>query len=148
VTTETKILTGARVRPLTLRQQQELARAAQEGDKRAGAKLVESCLGLVVAAATEHGRKPIVRDMVQNGVLEMLERLYGRPNKRYPDREVVRYDPERGIKFWTFVRLYVLAAILDTFEKPRTWSWSRRTQPPRACGMSGRDRPTGRRGRP
>lgn len=120
MTTETKILTGARVRPLTLRQQQELARAAQEGDKRAGAKLVESCLGLVVAAATEHGRKPIVRDMVQNGVLEMLERLYGRPNKRYPDREVVRYDPERGIKFWTFVRPYVLAAILDTFEKPRT----------------------------
>jgi hypothetical protein len=118
--TQTKILREARARPLTLRQQQRLARAAQAGDKRAGTKLVESCLGLVVAMATDEGRGGVVREMVQNGVVEMLERLYGRPNKRYPDRDVVRYDPDRDIKFWTFVRPYVLAAILDTFEKPAT----------------------------
>jgi RNA polymerase sigma factor (sigma-70 family) len=107
---------AGRVRPLTLGQQQRLARAAQAGDKRAGAKLVESCIGLVATVAKEEGSGPIVREMVQNGVLEMLERLYGRPNKRNPEQTVARYDPERGVKFWTFVKPYVLAAVRDTFE--------------------------------
>src|SRR5215204_1174665 len=110
---------GARARPLTLRQQQRLAREAQAGNKQAGAKLVESCLGLVVAVATEHASGETVADMVQNGAVEMLERLYGRPNKRDPEREVTRYDPDRGVKFWTFARPYVIAAIRDTFERPQ-----------------------------
>jgi RNA polymerase sigma factor (sigma-70 family) len=122
ISREVRLLVGrfgsARARPLTLRQQQRLAWRAQAGDRQAGAKLVESCLGLVVAVATEHGKGPIITDMVQNGVVELLERLYGRPNKRYPNREVTRYDPERGVKFWTFARPYVLDAIRDTFERP------------------------------
>jgi hypothetical protein len=65
-------------------------------------------MGLVKAAARKHGWG--YEDAVQTGALELLERLYGRPDKR-TGREITTYDPDRGVKFWTFAEPYVTAAM-------------------------------------
>jgi hypothetical protein len=82
---------AGRVRPLTLGQQQRLARAAQAGDKRAGAKLVESCIGLVATVAKEEGSGPIVREMV----LDVRETLRTRCGARHVRGEAQASAEER-----------------------------------------------------
>jgi len=51
--------------------------------------------------------------------VELLDRLYGRPHKNDPERAVERYDPDRGVKLWSFAEPYVRKAIQETLQDER-----------------------------
>jgi RNA polymerase primary sigma factor len=89
-------------RPLLTRTQElELAKRAQDGDRNAGERLIESNLRLVVSIARAYRSDSLdLLDLVQEGTLGLI-------------RAVDRYDWRRGAKLSTYAFPWIRHAILD-----------------------------------
>jgi RNA polymerase sigma factor (sigma-70 family) len=98
--------TATYLRELTRRPQvsasreRELVHAAQRGDARARAQLVEAFTPLIAAAAATYRNSPTVErlELIQEGVVGLL-------------RALERYDPARGVPFWGYGSWWVRQAM-------------------------------------
>ena len=81
-------------------QARELVLAAQAGDRRARAQLVEAFLPLIGAIARLYRESPRVArvELLQEGVVGLL-------------RALERYDPDRGTPFWAYASWWVRQAM-------------------------------------
>lgn len=80
---------------LTAQEEATLIRRYREGDPNSGARLVQSCRGLVIAIARPHHRAGSdLEDLIQQGNLGLLSALE-------------RFDPERGVRFGTYAAPWV-----------------------------------------
>ena len=92
---------------LTNEQEHELVRRAKNGDEAALAELVgahETLVGYIARSSSRHGCA--VADLNQQGQLGLLH-------------AVRVFDPERGVRFWTYARWWVRAYI-------RNYVWQNR----------------------
>src|SRR3954449_8565996 len=88
-----------RGRLLTHQEEISLSRRARAGDQRARRKLVERNLRLVVSVAKRYrGMGLPFEDLIQEGNLGLL-------------RAVDKFDPERGLRFSTYVTWWIRQAI-------------------------------------
>ena len=80
--------------------ERELIAAAQTGDARARARLVEAFLPLVASVARLYRDSPRVErlELLQEGVVGLL-------------RALERFDPERGVPFWAYASWWVRQAM-------------------------------------
>jgi RNA polymerase primary sigma factor len=86
-------------RLLTPREEIELGRAAQNGDRRARQKLVAGNLRLVISIAKRYLRQGMdLEDLVQEGNVGLMQ-------------AVRKYDPTRGNKFSTYATWWIRQAI-------------------------------------
>jgi RNA polymerase primary sigma factor len=81
-------------------QERELVLAAQTGDRRARAQLVEAFLPLIGSIARLYRESPRVArvELLQEGVVGLL-------------RALERYDPDRGTPFWAYASWWVRQAM-------------------------------------
>ena len=86
---------------LTPEVERALAVAYQGGDRRAGGRLVEGCLGTVIAVALRYRRwgAPL-EDLVQEGNVGLL-------------KAVEHFDPERGARLATYATYWIRAEIRE-----------------------------------
>jgi RNA polymerase sigma-32 factor len=85
--------------PLTLEEEQQLARAARSGDASAFDRLVRSHLRLVLAIASEHRRFGTeLNDLVAEGTLGLVI-------------AVRRFDSERGVRLAIYAALWIRALL-------------------------------------
>lgn len=85
---------------LTKEQENEIARRAIAGDKKAGNKLVESNLRLVIKIAhTYKGTIDNLNDLIQEGNVGLVE-------------AVSRFDPDRGYRFTTYAGYWIHSMML------------------------------------
>lgn len=99
----TRYLSEVRAYPLLSREEEHEAAKAyyEDGDMRAGRKLVTGNLRLVVKIAMEYRRAWVnVMDLIQEGNIGLSE-------------AVKRYDPYRGVRFSSFARFWIKALILQ-----------------------------------
>lgn len=99
----TRYLSEIRAYPLLSREEEHEAAKAyyEDGDMRAGRKLVTGNLRLVVKIAMEYRRAWVnVMDLIQEGNIGLSE-------------AVKRYDPYRGVRFSSFARFWIKALILQ-----------------------------------
>lgn len=99
----TRYLSEIRAYPLLSREEEHEAAKAyyEDGDMRAGRKLVTGNLRLVVKIAMEYRRAWVnVMDLIQEGNIGLSE-------------AVKRYDPYRGVRFSSFARYWIKALILQ-----------------------------------
>ena len=82
-----------------LRDQRALVAAAQAGDARARAQLVEACMPLISATANTYRSGRLQRlELLQEGVVGLL-------------RALAHYDPERGVPFQAYASYWVRQAM-------------------------------------
>ncbi len=90
-----------RVEVLSREEQDELARAYQDGDREAGKTLVWTNLRLVIKIAKEfHRPSQDLMELIQEGNLGLSEAL-------------VRFDPDRGTPFVGYAHFWIRAMILN-----------------------------------
>jgi RNA polymerase primary sigma factor len=99
----------ARHKLLTAREEIELARALQAGDKQARDRLVESNLRLVASIAKQYQDKGLsFQDLIQEGSLGLM-------------RAAEKFDPSRGYRFSTYATWWIRQAITRALsDKSRT----------------------------
>lgn len=92
----------ARVKPLDPEEELELARRwRDEGDERAGRRLVESSLPFVIRVAREYRRWGLpLEDLIQQGNLGLL-------------RAASKFDPEKACRLITYAAYWIRAEIRD-----------------------------------
>lgn len=85
---------------LTGPHERELVAAAQAGDAAARERLIEAFLPMIGAVAGLYRRAPGVErnELIQEGVVGLL-------------RALARYDPERGVPFWSYASWWVRQAM-------------------------------------
>ena len=85
---------------LPLAVERDLVAAAQAGDRRARARLVEAFMPLIASVARLYRESPQVDrvELVQEGVVGLL-------------RALERYDPQRGVPFWGYAAFWVRQAM-------------------------------------
>lgn len=85
---------------LTLAQEQELARRAQQGEGAARERLLQANVGLVVGLARRvAGRALELEDLVQEGMIGLCD-------------AVERFEPERGLRFSTYATYWIRQRVL------------------------------------
>jgi RNA polymerase sigma-32 factor len=98
-------------RLLTPAEEKELASTYRNGDERAGSRLVEANLRLVVKIAEEYGRAgDSLLDLIQEGNLGLV-------------RAVQKFDPARGVRLSSYaawwIRAYILKYLLSNHRMVR-----------------------------
>jgi RNA polymerase sigma-32 factor len=87
--------------PLDRETERELARKWREGDKRAGEKIVESCLPFVIAVALEYRRWGVpIEDIIQQGNLGLL-------------RAAMKFDLDKDCRLATYAVYWIRAEIRE-----------------------------------
>jgi RNA polymerase primary sigma factor len=95
----------ARIPPLSLEEERELARRMREGDIEARNRLILAHLRLVVSIAREYGDTGLdLLDLIQEGNIGLLE-------------AAARFDPEKGFRFSTYARWWIRQAIGAAIER-------------------------------
>jgi RNA polymerase sigma-32 factor len=91
----------ASVSPMDAQTEREVARAYQQGDARAGERLVVSSLPFVIRVAKEYRRWGIpMEDLIQQGNLGLL-------------RAAQKFDPEQSCRLVTYASYWIRAEIRD-----------------------------------
>lgn len=86
---------------LTAERERELAERYRDGDKAAGAALIEACLPFVMTIAFEYRRWGLsAEDIVQEGNIGLL-------------KAARRFDPDRGCRLVTYAAYWIRAEIRD-----------------------------------
>ncbi len=88
-------------RALTPERERELALRFRDGDKDAGAELIEACLPFVMTIAYEYRRWGLAaEDIIQEGNIGLL-------------KAAQRFDPDRGCRLVTYAAYWIRAEIRD-----------------------------------
>lgn len=89
--------------PLTLEQEQALARRIQGGDTRAAQELASANTKFVVTVARSYqGRGLALEDLISEGNLGLMQATY-------------KYDPDMGFRFITLAVWYIRQSIIQAF---------------------------------
>lgn len=87
--------------PMSRDEEATVARRAKAGHKPSADRMILCNLGLVVALAAKYSRSGIANDdLLQYGVVGLL-------------RALPKFEPERGLRFSTYARHWVLASLDD-----------------------------------
>jgi RNA polymerase primary sigma factor len=80
--------------------ERKLIEAAQSGDRQARAQLIEAYLPLIASVARNYASSPRIErvELLQEGVVGVL-------------RALERYDPRRGVPFWSYAAWWVRQAM-------------------------------------